>query len=266
MSFLYLLHYRLKIHGQETAPDPHLGSIFPLILHSIHPAVLLTMTKTPFDPIPLLLFGLDPSVRPILSLGASIHRFERSPDFFLIQKLAVVPRSIFLIGRDIRRNLTELFFVGIYMLSGSLVLRKSRVFQMIQKETTIHKGECTLSPKLCGFPGFSPLDRSDIRTVETHYPLGYPVDLRCVHLPLLRIDLFRHFYFAHNILFYPLSLGFDDLNHFLHLFQVPSHMLQHLLFRIIDGLFGLFLLFGIVEIFLPGHPGSGPVGFANNFA
>jgi len=43
-------------------------------------------------------------------------------------------------------------------------------------------------------------------------------------------------------------------------------MLQHLLFCIIDGLFGLLLFFGIVEIFFPGHPGIASEGFTDGFA
>ena len=84
--------------------------------------MLLAMTKTPFDPIPLLLFGFDPTIGPIFSLRFSPQRLKRYPDLFFIQKLPVVSRTIFLIGRDVRRNLPELFLVGIYMCFGPLIL------------------------------------------------------------------------------------------------------------------------------------------------
>ena len=165
------------------------------------------MAKTPFDPVPLLLFRLDPPIRPILSLRFSPQRLERNPDLFFIQKLPVIPRSIFLISRNVGRDLPEPLFVGIDMLFGPFLFRKSRMFQVIQKKTAIHKGQCALGAKLCRFPGFSALNRPDIRAVETDDPFRYPVDPLFVHLLLLRIDLLCHLYFVHNLLSYPLSCG-----------------------------------------------------------
>jgi hypothetical protein len=33
-----------------------------MVFHMIHPKMLLTVAETPFDPIPLLVLGLDPTI------------------------------------------------------------------------------------------------------------------------------------------------------------------------------------------------------------